>query len=129
MAATKAKIIINEQHTLVRGQQDILNDKYGIDRWELHLVPASGWTLAEQKKQESTLLAHPGDVIFASPVPFLLASLAYRRGRNIEMSAGTQLTIKGSVSLLHNDRREKKELPNGKVISVVAQEGWKIVTF
>jgi hypothetical protein len=29
--------------------------------------------------------------------------------------------------VLHNDRREKKELPNGKVIMTVAKEGWMIV--
>jgi len=31
--------------------------------------------------------------------------------------------------LLHNDRREKKELPNGRVISVVAQTGWQLCKF
>ena len=29
---------------------------------------------------------------------------------------------------LHNDRREKKELPNGKVIMAVAQTGWQLVS-
>ena len=50
--------------------------------------------------------------MFASPVPALIA-LAQRAG--VE------------VKVLHNDKREKKELPNGKIIMTVAQAGWVIV--
>lgn len=53
------------------------------------------------------------DVVFVSPVPVLLAKLS-----------ASQVV---KVHVLHNDNREKKELPNGKIISVVAKEGWELV--
>jgi len=31
------------------------------------------------------------------------------------------------VHIFHNDNREKKELPNGKIIHTVAQKGWVLV--
>ena len=31
------------------------------------------------------------------------------------------------VLVFHNDRREKKELPDGLIIQVVAREGWQLV--
>ena len=31
------------------------------------------------------------------------------------------------VLVFHNDKRQKRELPNGKIISVVAETGWQLV--
>lgn len=121
----KAKVIINEQHSLMKEQEDLLNRKFGEDGWEFLSVPSTGWTIEEQRKIAWELeggIFKKSTVVFASPVPFLLARMGTVVGQ--EESTGVICT---EIFLFHNDRREKKELPNGKVISVVAQTGWQLI--
>lgn len=125
---TKAKVIINEQHCLFKEQETMLNTKYGVIGWERYNVPSCGWTMEEQKNQERKLAGQKGDVIFASPVPFLLAALSWRHGENCSAEPGAWSTIDCSVFLFHNDNRVKKELSNGKMIQTVSSTGWVIVT-
>jgi hypothetical protein len=47
-------------------------------------------------------------------------------GRDLVNSDGSGFNVP-SWQVFHNDRREKKELPNGKVIMTVAKEGWELV--
>ncbi|HEX8923307.1 MAG TPA: hypothetical protein VF828_01055 [Patescibacteria group bacterium] len=102
--------MINEQHTLIPDQVRALNDKFGEGKWERLDVPAEGWSAAEQYIVQAE---HKFDVlVFASPVPLLLMIAARMKPEN--------------TFVFHNDRREKKELPNGKIISTVAAEGWAI---
>jgi hypothetical protein len=54
-----------------------------------------------------------GAIVFASPIPALIKKATLEFG--------------GWVKIFHNDHREKKELPNGRIIMVVAQEGWELV--
>lgn len=106
------KIVINEQHTLLEDQKEKLVEKFGD--FSLFKVPADGWDLEKMEEVQSVLVQTATHVVFASPIPVLLGRLA--KDPSIV------------VHVLHNDRREKKELPNGKVISVVAEKGWQIVT-
>lgn len=122
----KAKVIINEQHTMFPQQVELLDSKY--EEWETLLVPATGWTLEEQKEQAKILSDLKEDKVFASPIPFLLMTLSDWRGANSEMGPGRPVIFYGNVLLFHNDKREKKELPGGKVINAVAQDGWQLVT-
>ena len=119
----KATVIINEQHSLLKEQEQILLDKF--ESWELLKVPASGWTLAEQKRIAAELVAdamRSVTPVFASPVPALLNFVAqdigYKQGEGWRTA---------TPMVFHNDRREKKELSNGKVIMTVAAEGWELV--
>lgn len=65
------------------------------------------------------------NIIVLSPIPLLLGRLAYTSG---EIDGRYDLlSIRNHIFILHNDKREKKELPNGEVISVVAQEGWELI--
>lgn len=126
--STKAKVIINEQHSLMEEQKNILEAKYCAGGWECYLVPAKGWSLSEQREQESILASQSGDVIFASPVPFLLAALSWRHGENCSAEQGAYISMHCGVYLFHNDNREKVELPNGKIINTVAKTGWVLAT-
>ena len=101
-------IIINEQHTLLDNQVAQLGE------FELCKIPATGLTLEEQKDLGRKLLEENtyDRIVFCSPIPFLLGWLVRRHD---------------FVAVFHNDNREKKELPNGKVISVTAREGWEVV--
>lgn len=121
-----AIVVINVQQTLTVQQQQILDSKY--ESWKFCKVPEAGWTLAEQKDKVGELAHNPADKVIASPIPFLLMSLADTRGVNSEMQSGSAVIFRGGLYLFHNDDREKKELPNGKIISVVAQTGWQLVT-
>lgn len=118
------KVIINEQHSLMDEQVNILNEKFS-DNWEIFPVPANGWTLEEMKKVYEEL-KDGYIVIFASPIPYLIRELSYGLG----LDHGSDGYVKNGASMVlifHNDKREKKELPNGKIIQTVAQTGWQLI--
>lgn len=118
----KAIIIINETHSMMDEQKSIVEERFG-QNYEFLKVPAQGWTLSEMKEIKSKIweeyMSSDGEmnIVFVSPVPYLLKELA---------SQGAEFTS-FSVLVMHNDRREKKELPDGRIISVVAQTGWQLV--
>lgn len=103
----KALVILNEQHSLLEEQRGILD---GLFDWTIKAVPASGWTLSEMRGVLEELKSFDGEVVFASPVPALI------------------LGMEGRGFLFHNDHREKKELPNGKIVMAVAQTGWQLIS-
>jgi len=106
-------VIINETHDLFPQQIERLNE---FGAWERVDVPADGWTLSEQINVADELRQHIASgsyIIFASPVPALLKMLAERHPE--------------SALVFHNDSRQKKTLPNGRVISTVAETGWVLV--
>lgn len=119
------KVILNEQHSLMESQKAILDKTFGENGWEFLKVPANGWSLEEQIKIANSLVGtvfEKSTIVFASPIPVLMSRLSSLMG---EQKA---LQIQGTkIFVMHNDRREKKELPGGKVISVVAKEGWQLV--
>lgn len=104
----KVLVILNEQHKLMESQKQILDLKF--DNWELLSVPNDGWTKLQQEEVCRDIQKHI--VVFASPIPYLLG---------LVVKCGTLTYV------LHNDKRDKKELPNGKIISVVATEGWELL--
>ena len=120
----KAIVVINESHSLLPEQEEILGMTY--EGFDILPVPAQGWTLDEMLDKINELheraCEEKLDIVFVSPIPLMVREL-------------TEMAIcpKGSgkrryrVKLFHNDRREKKELPNGKIIQVVAKEGWQLV--
>ena len=115
----KQIVILNEQHQLKAEQERIL-----IERMDfvIHHIPRGGLTLDEMKREVSELrerLLAGDDIVFASPVPYMLKELAFL--------AGNAPYFHGKVLVFHNDRREKKDLPNGKVIFTVTEEGWQLV--
>ena len=105
-------IIINEKHKLLPDQERVLNEEL-CGPWELFPVPDDGWTYAEMKDD---VLHDIGDapVVFVSPIPALILMLAGQR-------AGV------NVWVMHNDNREAKELPGGRIIHTVSREGWRLV--
>ena len=122
------KIIINEQHGLIEEQRQLLEEKFGSNI-EMLLVPASGWTLEEMETVAKDLEGET--VVFVSPIPFLLSALSFMSGYGHEstcLSANGHLMGENTnVFIFHNDNREKKELPNGKVIFTVAKTGWQLI--
>lgn len=123
-------VIINEQHALMPDQERLLRKEFPGAEIEKVLVPAGGWTLKEirEKSEELFLRARDGKgaIVMASPIPAMVKLLAER---SMLQSIQNEKEYKGNAELyiLHNDRREKKELPNGKVIMVIAQTGWQLV--
>ena len=107
---TKTKVILNEQHKLMDDQKRMLDERFGIAGWEITSVPSKGWIIEKMKEVAGDLSNYT--VCFASPIPALMKLVA---------STGNEFYV------LHNDNREKKELPNGKIIMTVAKEGWMIV--
>ena len=122
------RVVINETHTLMADQISAIK-KWVAEKWMgkwiegvhivLEKIPAEGMVLAEIKKLSKklsegreTIVEERETIVIASPIPALMSMLA---------AEGTDFFV------LHNDKREKKELPNGKIIMTVAKEGWVIV--
>jgi hypothetical protein len=107
----KALVIINEQHTLLPEQEEILAANFG--GFVRENIPAAGLTLpeicklVERLRQENEL-----PIVIVSPIPALLVLLA-RESKD--------------YYVFHNDNRDKKELPGGKIIFTVTKTGWVLV--
>lgn len=105
--------VINETHKLMEEQEQILNKTY--DEVERKDIPKEGLKLSEidaMAKELMFIQDGDTDIIIVSPIPALMAKLAKN---------GTPFKV------FHNDRREKKELPDGRIIMTVAKTGWVLV--
>ncbi|HKL47951.1 MAG TPA: hypothetical protein VJ878_04705, partial [Candidatus Izemoplasmatales bacterium] len=76
-----------------------------------------GWTKSERDKICNGIC---GNVVFVSPIQGMILDLATRSQQ--EASECGKLSLRPWV--FSNDTREKIELPNGEVISVLAKTGW-----
>jgi hypothetical protein len=124
-------VFINEQHSLMDEQVELLDKEF--DLWEVVSIPATGLTLAEQKDVVARMGQRIGKIdpetgidvtiVFASPVPFMLKEFSI----NSKHDGVFGLDYLYDVRVFHNDNREKKELPNGKIIFTVAKTGWQLV--
>jgi len=114
-------VIINEQHSLLPTQEMLLKDKPVF----LIKIPASGVVLEDQFYLAKTLVGildrYPlTTLVFASSIPFLLREVMIE----VMLPDSANYT---RIRIFHNDRREKKELPDGKIIYTIPAEGWKLV--
>ena len=106
-------IIINEQHTLLPAQKEHIRILgYG----DTYAVPSCGITIETQQYAAKALTREYRRIVFVSPVPIMLAHCVLE-------AQGTDTYI----YVFANDHREKKELPNGKIITTVAREGWQLI--
>lgn len=111
----RTAVIINKQHSLFEEQKEILDERF--PNWEFFFVPENGWNLEEMEMIEMELQKFQ-TIIFASPIPILI-----KRSTISALCVGMPETI----LVFHNDKREKKELPGGKIIQAVSSTGWKLV--
>ena len=124
----KAIIIINETHSMMDEQKSIIEERYQ-NNYEFLKVPAQGWTLEEmrsivEKISTMELKGEYLDIVFVSPVPYMIRELTRKEVYFVnEYAEQTNMFVR----IFHNDVREKKELPDGRIISVVAQTGWQLV--
>ena len=119
-------VIINEQHTLLDVQAELLLNKFGVDGWNTLPVPAEGWTQTEMDAIMASDIFKTKTVIFISPIPYMIKMLTAAAMANMHLPSiitRYSRTVE-SVLLMCNDNREKKELPNGKIIFTVAKTGW-----
>ena len=117
----RVHVVISEQHTL-SPQQVLLLKGYDVNFIK---VPANGWTLNEMKAVLEEWKRRNYNIIFVSPIPFLIKSYAFYLGElwNNDNFFETPPFCK----VMFNEKREKVELPDGKVISKTAQDGWQLV--
>jgi hypothetical protein len=127
---TNLNIVINEQHKLMPEQEKLIDEMFGkiLFRYITVKVPANGWN---RQEQESALMDMKGAVLFISPIPYMmvLAAEIAIKNNNMDIYIDCRAEIESritAVMVMCNDTRAKKELPNGKVISVVAETGWYI---
>jgi len=122
----KSTLVINEQHTLLPQQKEIL-EKYAP--YKTLLVPATGW---DKDEMDKIMQGMEGIIIFISPIPYMIKALADDAGSNrTALRASKEYpycesgrTKTQKVLVMCNDKRVKKELPDGRIIFAVAKEGW-----
>ena len=102
----KAIVVINETHSLMEEQETILNTKYSS--WERYDIPSQGLDKRGLIKLSEELNKKNEEIVMLSPIPLLMKLVK-------------------EYKIFHNDNRTKKELPNGKIIMTVAQEGWELL--
>jgi len=109
-------VIKNETHQLFDEQQMLIEQlATNADEIKYLEVPADGWDLQEMNRVLENFESYPNDTkfIFISPIPYLLKETAKRYGDR--------------TLVFHNDHREKKELPGGRIIQVVSSTGWQLI--
>lgn len=118
-------IIINEQHSLLPQQSELIRKELG-EEIELKKIPAEGINRQEiEAITEDLNKLNNTNIVVLSPIPLLLGRLAYTSG---EIDGRYDCVCqRNRIYILHNDQREKKELPNGVVRSVISKEGWELI--
>jgi hypothetical protein len=126
-------VVINEQHTLLPNQEEVMRKEHPIATWKELKVPAEGWNLQEMKGICKALTGH---IIMVSPIPYMIKNLTAQVVDNeaqallFHFGVNHNMHTKGNidgVQIMCNDTREKVELPNGKIIHKVAATGWYLV--
>lgn len=121
----KVLVVLNEQHKVSPQQEQLLNDRFGVNGWSKFPVPANGWNKKDMKEVfENFKRATHITVVFVSPVPLLMSRWAWFVGY-LEGRYGYKPNQE--MFLFHNDVREKKQLPDGRIISVFSPTGWELV--
>ena len=126
---TQVLVVMNENHSLLPEQEEILKAEY--EGFDILSVPTEGWTLEEMdsKVEEiSVMELQEGkyylDIVFVSPIPYMIRELTRRE---IYFANEYAEQTNRFVRIFHNDRREKKELPDGRIIQTIAETGWQLV--
>ena len=112
----QVRYVINKAHSLMVEQEQILNSLIceGDDLIRVD-VPEEGLTLEEQIHMAHAIMdeMNKGDyLVFVSPVPCMVGYVT------------TRLDISKNMLIFGNDTREKKELPNGRIVQVISKTGW-----
>ena len=100
-------VIKNVTHRLFEEQQVLIEELANADEIKVLEVPADGWDLQEMNRVLENFESYPNDTkfIFVSPIPYLLKETAKRYGDR--------------TLVFYNFYREKKELPDIRIIQVV----------
>jgi len=108
-------VIKNVTHRLFDEQQMLIEKLANSEEIKVLEVPADGWDLQEMNRVLENFESYADDTkfVFISPIPYLLKETAKRYGDR--------------TLVFHNDHREKKELPDGRIIQVVASKGWQLL--
>jgi|SRR5690554_140468 len=109
-------LVINETHTLLPDQVRELEEK-GMAEYEEIRIPKEGWDARTRFSLAHEWAERGGRYIFVSPEPVILGRLAHLSVFRKDVA----------VYVFSNDRRVKKELPDGRIVQTIAPTGWKLV--
>lgn len=118
-------VIMNRQHGLFQEQKEILSNKFKDKIIEFFYIPSHGLSLEEIEILSEEILSCEkySDIVFVSPIPHMIQILCVNMGYGL----ATRNKDYTHVWVFHNDKREKKELPNGKIIQTISKTGWKLL--
>jgi len=105
------KIVINEEHRLLKCQHEVLEKTFGRAWYEYIQIPAGGMTAKEQVELAGRMWEEECDVVVVSPAPVLLTELVKVKKK------------KGKLYVFVNDKREKIE-KDGRILLKLPADGW-----
>ena len=76
----RAKVVINERHSLIMDQTNILNEQFGKGNWELVIIEDEKWSEKYLNELQNQLEHDCQNVAFISPCPLLIAEMSYYSG-------------------------------------------------
>ncbi len=100
----RVMVVLSGDHKLFPEQVDLLNDRFNPLEWDILTVPPEGWNLSKIRELAVSFRSSGCyHIVFASPVPAMMAKLANSREEERPL-----------VWAFHNDQRISKEVPDGK---------------
>lgn len=117
-------LYMNEQHSLLPVQKQLLTDKFGDKAIITVLIPSEGWDKAQIHEQ--VMKINFGDeVVILSPVPVLVGWMA---AEAVQGDHGGKF----GLYCFYNEKRIAKEVtnPDGttRIAHVLQPDGWELVT-
>jgi len=117
----RVMVVLNKEHQLFPEQVKLLNNKFNPLEWDVLAVPPEGWNLGTISDLAVSIRKNGCyHIVFASPVPAMMAKLANSRDEERPL-----------LWAFHNDQRISKEVPDGKggvrLIKTVSPTGWKLI--
>lgn len=76
----KAKVVINERHSIIMDQSNLLNETFGKDNWEVVQIEDEKWSEEYLTNLRYELEEGCRNVVFISPCPFLIAEMSFYSG-------------------------------------------------
>lgn len=116
-------LVINEQHSLLQQQEELLSQKFPAAQVNPVNIPAAGLSLEQQRALAEQLFWADGVVVFVSPIPIILSSLSYRAGMSYSESVDGDYK---RVFVFARGSRAPAEEINGKKIYTIQSGGWSL---
>lgn len=118
----KVVALVNERHDVALDHSNMLNLFFGSENWQVLKIKDRLWGSKYFAALHDYLRDKSSDVVFISPVPLLLAEMAYRSGKNSDSEQRSE----PKVWLMHCEKRVQVNV-DGKSLYFPSRDDWKLL--